>query len=211
MISTWHRFVPLLLMTVSASAEESYLVPPDEPVAGLSQEGWSRVWWQWAATFERYESPIADATGELCTNNQSGDVWFLAGTYGSARTIRTCTVPRGKHLFFPIINYVVMPRGTRSLSCAAAIGTAARVTDDLSRILLEVDGEPYEGLVAHRQATRECFDLGALSVPPIHLYPAAANGYYVMVRPLPPGEHVINFGGVLPSMIQLVTYTLIVE
>ena len=208
-MSVWQRFVPLFLVTLAASAEESYLLPPDQPVAGASQEDWSRVWWQWAATFQRYESPIADPTGELCANNQSGDVWFLAGTYGSARTIRTCTVPRGKYLFFPIVNYVVMPNSTQNLSCASAIGTAARMTDDLLKILLEVDGKPYEGLVAHRLAT-ECFDLGALA-PPLHLYPAAANGYYVMLRPLPPGEHVINFGGALPSMIQLVTYTLIVE
>ena len=101
-MTAWHRFVPLLLVTLSASAEQSYLVPADEPIAGLTQEDWSRVWWQWAATFERYQSPVADPTGELCASKQSGDVWFLAGTYGTARTIRTCMVPRGKHLFFPI-------------------------------------------------------------------------------------------------------------
>lgn len=42
-------------------------------------------------------------------------------------------------------------------------------------------------------------------------YPSAANGYYVMVNPLPPGKHEINFGGILPDMAQAVTYTLIVE
>jgi len=28
---------------------------------------------------------------------------------------------------------------------------------------------------------------------------------------LPPGKHTINFGGILPSMLQAVAYTLIVE
>jgi hypothetical protein len=32
-----------------------------------------------------------------------------------------------------------------------------------------------------------------------------------MLRLLPPGTHTLNFGGVLPSMIQAVTYTLVVE
>ncbi len=32
-----------------------------------------------------------------------------------------------------------------------------------------------------------------------------------MLRPLPPGHHVINFGGALPGMLQAVTYTLDVE
>ena len=209
-MSHWRRSALLLLVTLSASGQESPLIPPYERVAGQSQEDWSRAWWQWAATFERYESPVADPTGELCASNQSGDVFFLAGTYGTARTIRTCTVPRGKYLFFPIINYVVMPGRDRTLGCADAIGHAAQITDGLVKILLEVDGKPYEGLAAHRQAT-DCFDLGALSAPSIRMYPTAANGYYVMLRPLPPGEHTINFGGWLPSMIQLVTYTLIVE
>lgn len=206
--------VGLLLLTAfnTVSAAESYLLPPHEPVAGVSQVDWSRTWWQWAATFEPARSPVADRTGEHCARNQSGDVWFLAGTYGSARTIRTCTVPRGKYLFFPIVNYVVMPnpRSAQQLSCAQAVVQAARMTDDLLKILLEVDGQPYDGLAAHRQAT-ECFDLGALSTPPLHLYPVAANGYYVMLRPLPPGRHVIDFGGALPTNVQVVTYTLIVE
>lgn len=204
------RLALLVAVSSAASAEQSYLVPPDEVVAGLSQEDWSRTWWQWAATFDPKASPIADRTGEHCAGNQSGDVWFLAGTYGSARTVRTCRVPRGKYLFFPIVNYVVMPDASRRLECASAIGTAARMTDDLLKVLLEVDGKTYDGLAEHRQAPRECFDLGALT-PPLSLYPTAANGYYAMLRPLPPGEHTINFGGALPTNIQVVTYTLIVE
>jgi hypothetical protein len=213
-VAAWfRRFAVLLLATSSASADDTYLIPPDVPVADVSQEDWSRTWWQWAASFERAASPVADSTGRLCASNQSGDVWFLAGTYGSARTFRTCTIPRGKYLFFPIVNYIVTPNpsSTQPLSCAQAIDSAARMTDDLLRILLEIDGRPYDGLVEHRQATRQCFDLGALSRPPLHLYPVAANGYYVMLRPLPPGEHVINFGGALPSNVQLVTYMLSVE
>ncbi len=32
-----------------------------------------------------------------------------------------------------------------------------------------------------------------------------------MLKPLPPGTHVLNFGGALPGMLQAVTYTLIVD
>ena len=42
-------------------------------------------------------------------------------------------------------------------------------------------------------------------------FPSAANGYYVMLRPLDPGTHTLNFGGVLPGMMQAITYTLHVE
>src|SRR5437762_1456121 len=84
-------------------------VPPGERVADTSQADWSKAWWQWAGSFDRADSPVADRTGTSCHLKQSGPVWFLAGTYGTRRTIRTCTIPRDKYLFFPLINYVVMP------------------------------------------------------------------------------------------------------
>ena len=203
-------FVFLALVPASALAQKSYLLPPDAVVAGQTQEDWSRSWWQWAASFERYESPVSDLTGELCGGHQSGDVWFLAGTYETKRTYRTCRVPRGKHLFFPLINYVVMPNRA-PVSCEAVTNTAARVTDAVSNLVLRIDGERIVDLERHRQATRECFDLGVLVAPPVRMFPTAANGYYAMLRPLPPGEHVIDLGGILPSLAQAVTYTLIVE
>ena len=210
------RHAPYLLATLllaqpASMAAEVELVPPDQPVAGLRQDEWSRAWWQWAASFAREDSPVADRTGERCAARQSGQVWFLAGTYGTRRTIRTCTVPAGRHLFFPLINYVVMRRPTGSTSCAAVTRSAAEMMEDASGLLLEVDGVRYPDLMRHRQATRECFDLGALTEPRTQIFPAAANGYYVMLKPLAPGRHTLNFGGVLPSMLQAVTYTLIVE
>jgi hypothetical protein len=194
----------------SALAQKSYLLPPDALVADQTQEDWSRSWWQWAASFERAESPVADTTGERCAGHQSGDVWFLAGTYETKRTFRTCRVPRDKHLFFPLINYVVMPNRA-PVSCEAVTNTAARMTDDVSNLVLRIDGERYDDLTGHRQATRECFDIGVLVTPPARMYPSAANGYYAMLQPLPPGTHVIDLGGILPSMAQAITYTLIVE
>ncbi|HEY9182430.1 MAG TPA: hypothetical protein VIQ99_04470, partial [Gammaproteobacteria bacterium] len=117
---------------------------------------------------------------------------------------------RGKYLFFPLINYVVMPRVGYRPECASFIDTAARLTEEIEILILEVDGRRVENLEAHRQATG-CFDVGALANPPIAGYPSAANGYYVMLEPLGSGTHELSFGGVLPSMMQAVKYTLIVE
>lgn len=201
----------LLFSSAAAMANGGSLVPPDEPISGTSQEDWSRTWWQWAASFDQDESPVADRTGEFCGSRQSGPVWFLAGTYGTQRTIRTCRVPKDKYLFFPLINYVVTRGGRGTLSCDDVKGTAARMTDGVSALVLEVDGVRHEGLEKHRMVVRECFDLGARTPERFRIYPAAANGYYVMLKPLPPGRHTLNFGGALPSSLQAVTYTLIVE
>jgi hypothetical protein len=200
----------MIFAAAPSAAQVSIEVPPTESVVGVSQADWSKSWWQWAGSFNSDESPIADQTGENCHRKQQGAVWFLAGTYGTRRTIRTCRVPRGKYLFFPLINYVVMPRDD-GLSCASAVSTAKSITDYPTLLVLELNGHRLDGLVKYRQATKECFDMGALANPRYSIFPSAANGYYVMLRPLTPGRHILNFGGVLPNMLQAVTYTLIVE
>lgn len=208
--------LPLLVLcalstTAIGQPTHSYIVPPQQRVDGLTQAEWSRAWWQWAGSFRRDQSPIADRTGELCDQKQKGNVWFLAGTYGTQRTVRTCTVPSGKYLFFPLINYVVMPNLARTASCESVTGTAAAMTNDPTTLILEIDGSRVAGLPSHRQATNGCFDMGALAEPPAQVFPSAANGYYVMLKPLKPGTHTLNFGGALPSMLQAVTYTLHVK
>ena len=198
-----------------AVAQTDVAVPPAESVANTSQADWSRAWWQWAGSFDRAESPVADRTGINCHLKQAGSVWFLAGTYGTQRTVRTCKVPRDKYLFFPLINYVVMPT-PQTASCGAACcepfaQTAKSITDEPSNLVLELNGRRIDDLARFRQATTECFDMGALAEPKYRVFPSAANGYYVMLRPLSPGKHVLNFGGMLPGMSQAVTYTLFVE
>lgn len=201
----------LLLTGAAAQAQDGALLPPDAAVGGRGQANWSQVWWQWAGSFEHDVSPVADASGFYCASRQSGEVWFLAGSFGTQRTIRRCVVPRGKHLFFPLLTFVVFPQPGRDTTCMSAMAQAAAQTDKPSALILELDGRRFEGLDAHRQATIGCFDLGALMTKPQKIAPSAANGYYVMLRPLTPGTHTLNFGGVLPDQIQAVTYTITVE
>ncbi|HEX5162767.1 MAG TPA: hypothetical protein VFV88_13680 [Steroidobacteraceae bacterium] len=200
--------LPMLVLGAE-SAGPSPLVAPGEKVAGRTQADWSRVWWQWAWSFDDSESPVVDKKGDRCRLRQEGEVWFLAGTYGTQRTVRTCTVPAGKYLFFPLVNYVVYPQPGLSLSCEMATTKAARLMSEASALVLEVDGTIYKNLAPHRQQTRQCFDLAERGGG--GLAPSAANGYYIMLRPLSRGTHTINFGGILPEMTQAVTYTLHVE
>ena len=82
-------------------------------------------------------------------------MWFLAGTYGSRPAKRTCHVPSGKHLFFPLINYVVMPSNCGDcLTCDQATGTTRKITDDVMGLFAELDGVPLQGLNEHRVASK---------------------------------------------------------
>jgi hypothetical protein len=196
---------------MNASAQKTALIGPTEQINGKTQLELSVQWWQWAASFDQSESPVADRTGALCANGQSGDVWFLAGTYGTKRTVRTCRVPFGKTLFFPLINYVVMPSERGATDCASLTKDADHITSNPSLLVLDLNGQKFSNLQSHRLATRRCFDVGVLTKEKQRIFPSAGNGYYAAIRPLPKGTHTLEFGGVLPSMIQAVSYTLIVE
>lgn len=204
--------VALLLLGCSPLyAQDTPFMAADVLVGDKSQATWSQEWWQWAGSFDRSESPVADRTGELCGSRQSGPVWFLAGTYGTQRTVRSCKVPAGKHLFFPLVNYVVMPGSSETVSCMARMSNAAKMTEGAANLVVELDGVRLPNPQDHRQASPGCFDMGARSEDKVKIYPSAANGYYVMIKPLSPGVHALNFGGALQAMQQAVTYTLIVE
>jgi hypothetical protein len=202
----WTIALPLAVLCHGVLAGDVAVIPPQEPLAGASQLEWSQRWWQWAFSFERSRSPVADRTGQFCASRQSGAVWFLAGTYGTHRTERTCHVPKGKVLFFPLINYVTFQGSDDARPCKALVDHAASLTNEPSALVLEIDGRRVEGLQTHRQASGSCFSLVQDERPD-----AAANGYYVALKPLAPGVHTVNFGGILPSLAQAVTYTLVVE
>jgi len=183
------------------------LVPLGTPVADRTQEMWSARWWMWAASFDG-ASPIQDTTGDLCGMRQMGEVFFLAGTYESRPVHRTCKVPAGKHLFFPLVNYVVTPNGGIS-RCEEITAQARAMTDEPARMFLELDGKPLPDMKRQRIATSECFNVAAFSGGPKMM--SASNGYWAMLKPLPAGKHTLHLGGALPSLRQDVTYTLLVE
>lgn len=200
--------------TAAAASPPPYpkdIVPPFVSVESVSQGAWSVRWWQWAASFLPDESPVADLTGRLCANGQEGPVWFLAGTYESRLVTRACTVPRGRYLFFPIINYVVAPRANGTLTCSEAMSSAREMTDDPSILVAEIDGVKLEHLRQYRQASPRCFDLALRAKNDMSINTTAANGYYLMLAPLPPGRHTLRFGGRLPALTQAVSYILTVE
>jgi hypothetical protein len=198
----------LAFASAGACAADDLVLPAAQEVAGASQSQWSRKWWQWALSFDAEDSPVVDQTGSLCRAGQQGPVWFLAGGFGNARVVRECKVPAGKYLFFPLANYVATPTEGGAPTCEVMMRDARQLTDGASRLVLKIDGPLQPGLEAHRVDTRGCFDAGARRRPSEPVFPSAGNGYYVMLKPLPPGTHEIEFGAVLPAVSQAITYHL---
>ena len=191
----------------SFAAGPELVIPARDAVADRTQEMWSARWWMWAASFQDGPGPVRDLTGTLCGEGQEGEVFFLAGTYERRPIARTCKVPAGKYLFFPLVNYVVWPQSGAG-PCEAYKSTAREMTDEPIALFAELDGKALPDLEKRRLAPDECFNMNAKSGGPRVL--AASNGYWLMLKPLPRGKHTLHFGGMLPSLRQDVTYTLIV-
>lgn len=168
-------------------------------------------WWEWALSIPAGTNPLIDATGANCAVGQSGRVWFLAGTLGGTAN-RACTVPAGKAIFFPIINLVAFsPAPTETTLDLRR--QAADFVDAAKNLKCTLDGHPCPANLSDLRAQSPIFEVivraGGLLDPGTY-NPMVADGYWLLLTPLPPGQHVLKFGGTSGSTVVDVTFHLTV-
>lgn len=167
-------------------------------------------WAQWYIETPSSVNPVFDETGENAAEGQSGKVWFLAGNSGYHATTREVTVPKGKALFFPIINYVgwALADGETEEEVRA---TANFFMDPglISVLECTVDGVALQDLYSYRvESPVGSFGPNDMAygypdaTPPIpDAYDGGeillADGYWLLLAPLPEGDHVVQFRAVL--------------
>lgn len=196
------------------NADNPGVLPPQAAAYGQTYGEWSARWWQWAVSFPEELNPVIDETGENCGVGQSGPVWFLAGTFGQTAE-RTCSVPSGKALLIPIVNAFwlapadvefavwladdVLGLDSSSLTDGELMRLAAQWQIDHSHDLsCTIDGEPVRNLGMYRTQSPEFSatlselfeDFGYEATT---YTPCVSDGYWVLLAPLPPGEHLIRF------------------
>src|SRR6185295_11156121 len=84
-------------------AADAVVIDGGSTVAGKTIGEWTADWWNWAGA----SNVIGDPDGSAANNNQSGPVFFVAGTSGGAPVTRTFTVPAGKNVLFPLANWII--------------------------------------------------------------------------------------------------------
>jgi hypothetical protein len=185
-----------ILATETVKTMNDSLVGIDEKVSGKFLHEYANIWWQWTRTMNNHESPVRDLVGDKCSVNQSGNVWFLAGGYGSSKINRKCIIPEGKHIFFPIINMAYWPRRGGSPTCESVKNGAALNNENVLSINVELDGEIIPEAKEYRIKSNKCFDLFGL-IPKEHnarkVFPSATDGYWLMLKPLSKGKHNLKF------------------
>ena len=200
--------VSLLLPAGTAVAGEGApLFLPQSAPFGTPLAEWTAEWWQFMLSLPTAVNPLADETGDSCMVGQRGPVWFLAGNFGgtAAPTTRTCSIPAGKALFFPVLN--VVDFNTPSLTGIDQTASDLRAEtapclDAATQLAVEVDGQSVPRLFDKNRVRSAVF---AVTLPAESLFkgvldagvysPAIDYGYYVMLKPLGVGEHRIHIVG----------------
>lgn len=163
----------------------------------------SSQWWQWAVSIPAAVNPLSDTTGEFCMVGQRGSVWFLAGSTTGQFASRTCSVPAGVPLFFPVINTVWINTPVCDglvLSVAELRAKAAADIDGATGLAVLLDNNPVTSL---RRVRSEVF---YTAFPPGNLFgadclfgapqsPSVDDGYYVKLRGLSEGQHHLSIRG----------------
>jgi hypothetical protein len=213
---------------------DDYVYPADSTTDGQTYAQYAADWWTWALSIEGNMNPVID--DGPCDQAQPADVFFLAGNTGGTVT-RSCTVPATKPLFFPILNTFSMACTETVTDCADATGqhmidnaNAAYSTPPIS-MQVEIDGasltdlEQYYAVTAEFDDPRESDDpdqpfatdctgpvrANSCGVAVGSPRPLAGSGYWILMKPLTVGSHVVHFQGRVPGFSLNVTYNLTVQ
>ncbi len=179
----------------------------------------SARWWQWLLSIPAAVNPNLDTTGANCGQGQYDDVWFLAGTFGGS-VERSCSIPVGKPIFFPLINTIAFkPSGGETLVDLRR--QAAAFIDAVTGLNCTLDGgacfqdrsgfrvrspsftviAPPKGVLPPRK----------LSVPG-NTDPIVSDGYWLLLDPPTSGPHTIQFSATTSGGFTVdVTYNLMVQ
>lgn len=190
------------LSTIQASAHG--IAPPQSKPHGKSYSEWAAAWWQWALETPASINPVLDPTGERCTVNQSGHVWFLAGSFSPGVVVRECTIPTGTALFFPLISnawfaFLNDPPDQRTEEFIrgqiACIAGSEFPLVEINGLVVENPTQYHEQSVIFRVVLPEDNVFGATEaqIPELTLFPSVDEGFYLFLNPLQPGSHTIHF------------------
>ncbi|WP_207003330.1 hypothetical protein [Trinickia mobilis] len=192
------------------------VLPRQAAIYGETYGQWSAAWWQWMLSIPSGSNPTFFPDGTGCGSSQSGHVWFLAEPNSGSGPAEECTVPVAKSIFVPIVNAECSsveggPPYIPSIcnddaTCRACAKSLADQIDPTS-LKASVDEMPVNDLTIFRvQSPLFHFSIPANNwfsaeglIAPAGTGIAVSDGYWLMIKPLSPGQHKIHVEGAIPS------------
>lgn len=199
-------FVVLSGMSSIASAQGGNqnpgVAPPGANYRGLSYQQWEAIWWQTV-----FATPIVDGYHPVFSGGAMQGpkgVLLVTGVFaGEEPAELELTIPAGTPLFVAIVNSecsVFEPDPFHGDDEAELRECANFHIDNVSGVFASLDGRPVKNISAYRFES-PLFVWGPLpadnifGAPEGTTSPAVDAGYYLMLKPLSVGEHVLEFGG----------------
>lgn len=186
-----------------ADSSRPQVIPPAvaAAVTGRDYAEWSAVWWKTMLALPKSQSPILH--DDMCQNGDTRSIFFLAGAGSTTPTARFCRVPSDKPVFLPIINTecsnveAVPFFGATDLAraaCAAAIVN----TTNRQTLVVTLDGLRVSDPIRLRAASPPFgFRMPAidnfLDLRGVTSGRSASDGFWLLLRPLSRGRHVLHF------------------
>jgi hypothetical protein len=171
---------------------------------GLTYGQWTVEWWRWFLSIPKSMNPVVDESGKFASVNQpTKHVWFLAGKvpneHNKSIPKRFCKIPATRSILFPVINCEVNPLECPELTTNREL--IEHVNTDENTIILKeciVDGKQVP--VQRVKSDPDVFEVemnedNIYGVKGGGITFAAADGYWVFLRPLAIGEYNISFRG----------------
>jgi hypothetical protein len=197
----------------ASSAHAQAVVPPQSESFPQTYGEWSAQWWQYVIGIPADKNPINDSTGARCQLGQWGTVFFLVGTASNDPVTRSCDVPAGAGLFFPLVNIIcAVPEDGLKPEKMSDVCSGFIDTVDPKSLLLTIDGKKVNNLGNFRVsqffsftgATHGLFEFTGCEVAlqPCYadFHPTAfSDGYWAMLRPLSRGPHTVRFKGTISA------------
>jgi hypothetical protein len=195
-----------LVSLANSAADRIQVLEPGIEHFGKSYNELTGVWYNWAVQFSLATNPIVENGAVDCARGQKGKIWFLAGNFGGQAgepnpSNRTCTIPRGKALFFPLANSLFwVPEDGANVG--AVRDKANDAINPISELEISIDGvaivdpfayraqSPPGGFALHFGPLLADFGYGSMPDP---RDPAVADGYWILLAPLRKGAHEIHF------------------
>ncbi len=215
---------PVIVGQTSGSAYSTTIsiIPPSQALAqtGKTYGEWSVEWWQYYLEIPLQDNPGFSETGANCEFMQHGPVFFLMGTTTGSVTRNECRVPSGKILFFPLLNATLWQTHENESGIRGYLQSVVRSTRELQASIDGIDIGTIVSLDPRNSPLRAASPAGFFTfiAPENNIvglvpgpYNAVADGFYLMVAPLPPGQHTIRFGGVSRNFATDTTYNLTVD
>ena len=194
-------------MAINNISESVSIYESDSSPFGVSYDGWTKRWWRWLISIPKHKSPALDMSGDLCDTSQNNpNIWYLAGVF-SGTVVRKCSIPYGKAILLPIINYECSFADETSIKSESELEERCRnEIDKIADLTATLDGDDID--VQNYRVHSRCFKI---EIPrdncldsPEGVTTMASDGYWIFIKPLSRGSHELRtFGSCLAGKIKI--------